>query len=86
LTQSEFFREYVLTNSTRVLARPVATVDSKRAILLLQKSSNNINQLAHRANAEHLSGELSEATFIAIIVRLERLNQLLLERVNMTQP
>lgn len=86
LTQSEFFRAHVLSNTTRVLARRVATADSKRAVLLLQKSSNNINQLAHRANAEHLAGQLSEVTFVAILARLERLRLLLLDRVNMTMP
>lgn len=80
MNRSEFFREHVLNNSTQVVARPKATVDAKRAIFLLQKASNNVNQLAHRANSEHLAGVLSEATFLAIVDQLERLNEHLLEQ------
>lgn len=80
LSQSEFFREHVLKNTTQVVARPRISADSKRAVFLLQKASNNVNQLAHRANAEHLAGVLSEATFVALIDQLELLNQHMLEQ------
>ena len=85
LTQSEFFREHVLTNTTQVVAKPKASVDTMRAVFLLQKASNNVNQLAHRANAEHLAGILSEATFVAIVSQLEQLNQFMLEQTGETQ-
>lgn len=85
LTQSEFFREHVLANTTQVVAKPKASTDSLRAVFLLQKASNNINQLAHRANAEHLAGILSEATFRAIVNQLEQLNQFMLEQTGETQ-
>lgn len=74
LTQSEFFRKHVLTNSTQVVAR---SKNSDRAILLLSKASNNLNQLAHRANADHLAGKLSEATYTAILSQLSLLNNYL---------
>jgi hypothetical protein len=80
LNQSEFFREHVLKNTTQVVARPRASADGKRAVFLLQKASNNVNQLAHRANAEHLAGVLSEATFVALISQLEQLNRHMLEQ------
>ena len=85
LTQSEFFRAHVLTNTTKVVAKPKASADTKRAVFLLQKASNNINQLAHRANAEHLAGILSESTFQAILLQLEQLNSFMLEQTNETQ-
>lgn len=78
MTQSEFFREHVLTNTTQVIARPVASTDSKRAVFLLHKASNNINQLAHRANSENLAGVLSQETFNSILHQLERLNNFLI--------
>jgi len=84
LTQSEFFREHVLTNTTKVIARPTTSQDTMRAVFLLQKASNNINQLAHRANAEHLAGVLSESTFLGIINQLEQLNRLMLENTEVT--
>ena len=63
--QSEFFREHVLCNTTQVVARPVASSDTKRAVFLLQKTSNNVNQLAHRVNSEYLTGQVSEHTYVA---------------------
>ncbi|MDP2770550.1 MAG: plasmid mobilization relaxosome protein MobC [Giesbergeria sp.] len=85
LTQSEFFREHVLTNTTQVVAKPKASADTKRAVFLLQKASNNINQLAHRANADHLAGILSESSFLAILSQLDQLNSFMLEQTSETQ-
>ena len=73
-TQSEFFREHVLCNTTQVVARPVASRDTKRAVFLLQKASNNLNQLAHRANSECLTGLVSENTYEAILDQLQQLS------------
>jgi hypothetical protein len=78
--QSEFFREHVLCNTTQVVARPVASVDTKRAVFLLQKASNNVNQLAHRANSEYLTGQVSEHTYLAILGQLQQLNNFMLEQ------
>lgn len=85
LTQSEFFRAHVLTNTTQVIAKPKASADTKRAVFLLQKASNNINQLAHRANSEHLAGVLSDTTFLAIVSQLDQLNQFMLEQTGETR-
>lgn len=80
MSQSEFFRLHVLGNTTQVIARPVASSDAKRAVFLLHKASNNLNQLAHRANVEHLAGKLSERSFVAIIDQLRQLNTFMLEQ------
>ncbi len=84
LSQSEFFREHVLTNTTQVIARPTSSADTRRAVFLLQKASNNINQLAHRANSEHIAGVLSEGTFLGIIDQLNQLNRFMLDRTDET--
>lgn len=80
MSQSEFFRLHVLGNTTQVLARPVASPDAKRAVFLLHKASNNLNQLAHRANVEHVAGKLSESSFLSIIGQLKQLNEFMLEQ------
>lgn len=80
LSQSEFFRLHVLGNTTQVTALPVASSDAKRAVFLLHKASNNLNQLAHRANVEHMAGKLSEGSFAAIIDQLRQLNEFMLEQ------
>ncbi|MET3109266.1 hypothetical protein AAKU67_004357 [Oxalobacteraceae bacterium GrIS 2.11] len=71
LKQSEFFRRHVLTNSTTIAA-PSRT--AARAVLLLSKVSNNINQLAHRANIDNRSGKLNDIVFQQILSQLTLLN------------
>jgi hypothetical protein len=71
LTQSEFFRQAVLTNRTQVIARPVSSADRKRLLYIFSKTSNNLNQIAHRANAEHVRGKLSEATYEQLLTQLQ---------------
>lgn len=73
LKPSAFFRDAVLTNKTQIVARPKASPERGRLVYLMNKTSNNINQLAHRANADHLAGVISETTYIRILAELETL-------------
>ncbi|MFL9996465.1 plasmid mobilization relaxosome protein MobC, partial [Paraburkholderia sediminicola] len=77
LSQSEFFRQAVLTNRTQVIARPVASGDRKRLLYIFNKTSNNLNQIAHRANSEHVRGKLSEATYEQLLTQLQLIGQYL---------
>ncbi len=81
LSQSEFFREHVLTNTTKVVAKSKPDANLDRMVFLFQKTSNNINQLAHRANSENLAGVLSNETFKAIDSQLDQLNSWLIEQL-----
>ena len=54
-------------------ARPKASPERGRLLYLFNKASNNINQLAHRANADHLAGVISEATYTRILADLHGL-------------
>jgi Bacterial mobilisation protein (MobC) len=76
-TQSEFFRDAVLTNRTQVVARPTASADRKRLLYVFNKTSNNLNQLAHRANSEHKRGKLSEATYEQLLDQLQMISRYL---------
>jgi hypothetical protein len=71
LSPSEFFRDCVLTNKTQIIARPKASYDKKQLLFLYNKASNNLNQLAHRANAEHRAGLVNETTYNRILSALE---------------
>lgn len=71
LSPSDFFRECVLTNKTQIVAKPKATADRCQLLFLVNKTSNNLNQLAHRANSDHLAGKLSEQKYEAILNNLE---------------
>ena len=80
MTKSELFRDYIAQNKVHVIARPAPTRDAKRAVLLLQKASNNLNQLAHRANTDSLTGLLTDEYYQVFTIQLERLNKFMLEQ------
>ncbi|WP_233890092.1 plasmid mobilization protein [Paraburkholderia flagellata] len=77
LTQSEFFRQAVLENRTQIVARQRPTVDRKRLLFIVSRAGNNINQLAHRANAEHVKGKLTEATYERLLDELQFISRYL---------
>jgi len=77
LTQSEFFRQAVLTNRTQVIARPVSSADRRRLLYIFNKTSNNLNQIAYRANSKHVRGQLSEATYEELLTQLQMISRYL---------
>ncbi|WP_172119025.1 plasmid mobilization protein [Halomonas hibernica] len=79
---SEFFRECVLTNRTQVVARQKNSADKQRLIYLFNKTSNNINQLAHRANVDFNAGTISEATYSGILNELELMGRYMKAVIN----
>ncbi|MEI7613284.1 MAG: plasmid mobilization relaxosome protein MobC [Betaproteobacteria bacterium] len=86
LTQSEFFRRYVLTNTTTVHAiQKKLSPDAKQAVFLLQKCSNNVNQLAHKANLASREGKLSENVFVGILDQLSQLTCFMLSQADRTK-
>lgn len=77
-TASEFFREAVLANKTQVIARAAPSADKTRLLYLFNKASNNLNQLAHRANSDHRAGMLTEKTYASILAELAELRRAML--------
>lgn len=77
LSPSDFFRDCVLTNRTQVVSRQAMTRDQRRALFHLSKAGNNINQLARRANADHLAGVLRQDTYESIAHSLEAIEMYL---------
>lgn len=85
MTKSELFRDYIARNKVQVLARPAPSRDAKRAVLLLQKASNNINQLAHRANSDSLTGLLTDEYYREFTKQLAQLNRFMLAQTSEVQ-
>jgi hypothetical protein len=77
LTQSEFFRQAVLTNRTQVIARPSASPERRRLLYIFNQASNNLNRIAHRANSDHASGNLSEATYEQLLNQIQMVSRYL---------
>lgn len=80
VSQSQFFRNYVLANKTQVIAKAPSPATAERAVFLLSKASNNLNQLAHRAHVAHLTGVLTSEAVDAIAGQLQSLNSFMLEQ------
>lgn len=80
--QSQFFRDNVLINRTQVIARAPSPSTAQRAVFLLAKASNNLNQLAHRAHLAHLNGILSAAEFATITDQLQCLNSFMVDQLD----
>lgn len=81
LKPSEFFRECVLQNRTQVVARVPTSSDKRRLLYLFNKTSNNMNQLAHAANAAELAGTATPATYAGILAELQAIADAMREAV-----
>ena len=64
-----YLRECVVRS--QVVARPKPSADRSRMLFLMNKASNNINQLAHQVNAAHKAGTVNEATYLRALFKLE---------------
>ena len=74
--------EYLRTICDREESVVIAVSPHKaHAVFLLNKASNNINQLAHRANTAHQSGKLDQGSLSLITSELQKLNDFLIEQV-----
>lgn len=71
MTQSEFLRELLQRKKATIVAKPRPSLDLKKLLFLFNKTSNNINQIAHRANSAHLAGTENQQTYSGILASLE---------------
>lgn len=52
---------------------PKPSEEKRRLLYLFNKTSNNINQLAYRANSDHQAGIISDDTYTRILAELHTL-------------
>lgn len=52
---------------------PKPSEEKRRLLYLFNKTSNNINQLAYRANSDHQAGIISDNTYTGILAELHTL-------------
>lgn len=82
VTKSKFFRE-ILFDSNATFEAPPKSKDFERLLFLYNKSSNNLNQLAHRVNSAYRKSEvISESLYIKAVNELVLIRELLLAGVN----
>lgn len=77
-TASDLLRERVLNDEYFIVARaPKTSLDKQKLLYLYNKTSNNLNQLAHQANSYNQKGILSEQHFLQIQASLITIRNLL---------
>lgn len=80
LETSEYIRKLLHEDKSEVIARPQRMMSKESRLELIrmigqvQRVGNNINQLAHRANADYLTGTLAEKTYEDLLSRLEEVS------------
>ncbi|EPN0316314.1 plasmid mobilization relaxosome protein MobC [Vibrio vulnificus] len=76
--RATFFKHLLLNKNYTYKESNKAEI--KRMLFLVNKTSNNINQIAHRLNADNLSGIISQRTYGTAINELITIKQQL-ERI-----
>ena len=74
---SEWIREAVVGNKMQLVVRQRKSIDAKRIIFLVNKSSNNINQISHNINAAVKINTIAPRVFEAALFELKALNDFL---------
>ena len=74
-------RLQLLLRRTQVVARVPTSSDKRRLLYLFNKTSNNMNQLAHAANAAELAGTATPATYAGILAELQAIADAMREAV-----
>lgn len=77
LSQSEYFRRAIIANEAIIVAARVETEDERRHLFLVQKASNNLNQLAHVMNYARVKGKIDRTLCIELLTRLDLLTHYL---------
>lgn len=82
LPKAEFLRDCVLKNKTVVVAKPKASLEKSRMQFLFNKTSNNMNQIAHVLNSANLAGTVSNPLCEKTVASLEAIARYLKAALN----
>lgn len=78
MKKSEFFREVFLNANVNITLKAAPSKDLEWLVFLFNKSSNNLNQIAHQINSAHLAGKVSERLYKAVNNALVDVRELLM--------
>jgi len=81
-TVSQWMREAVMKNQTKVVARPRKSFDSTRILFLVNKASNNLNQIAHTANTARLANRIDAVLYRSVLDELNYISSLLNQSID----
>ena len=81
LSPSNFFRDVVLKNKTRIYAAAQLNDNQKELIRYFRAASNNMNQLAKRCNIDNKRGILTDKSYIALLESLQTIERYLRQAI-----
>lgn len=81
LKDSALFRELLLSKSNQIELKKEDNKDYSRAVFLINKTSNNINQLAKAINTAYRSETVSEGLFLSYLKELQAIQNNLLNMI-----
>ena len=61
MNQADFLRNAVLANKTVIVSR--SPLEKQRLLFLFNKTSNNVNQIAHVFHTANLAGRLTDSVY-----------------------
>ena len=85
LTRSLFFRDCILNNKTQIIAKKKPSADFKTILFIMNKTSNNINQIAKKLNTAEKSNLINNAIYINALNQLISVNEQLQGMINDSQ-
>lgn len=75
ISTSAFLRECVLTNKTEFIVMKDVMDNQRKLLYLVNKLSNNMNQIAHRINSDHQKGRLRSEQYEIMLYELIKISQ-----------
>ncbi|EEH4118117.1 TPA: molybdopterin-guanine dinucleotide biosynthesis protein MobC [Salmonella enterica] len=82
MKKSEFFREIFLNSNVNLTVKGAPSKEYKNLVFIFNKASNNLNQVAYKANVAHMTGHISENLYRRILNQLVNIRELLQSGVN----
>lgn len=81
MKKSAFFREVFINSNVNITVESAPPKDYKRLLFLVNKSSNNLNQIAHKINLYHSQGIISDLLYRKLLNNLITIRDLLFSGV-----
>ena len=69
-SSGEYLRKLIVERPVQILARPKSSVDKGRLVYLYNKTSNNMNQIAHQLHIAHLANQTSASVYEKVLSEL----------------
>lgn len=82
MSRSAFFRQIFIDGNVSFTVNAIPDMNYRKLLFYYNKSSNNLNQIAHIANSANVTGQISEITMRKVLVELITIRNILLSGIS----